>query len=264
MAATMMPVAGQPVEESVFDMGVRLAGLLAEAGEDAIGGQFPDTVRERVADLAEGIRRRLARKAERDPRSLFELDERFIELMDRADEEASETGAVSAELVVEITDYLEAFRGKVDRIAGYCRWQESIAKICGEEADRLAARKKAAAGRVDRLKGMLITFMLTRDQKKLEGETSSITLQPNGNPSLVIDDPLQVGAGFYECSIRFTKPELQELAQQLTEGPLRRRFEATLQGDSWTINASAVRAALVNNADVNGARLVKGHQVRIR
>jgi len=271
MASTIMPAAGQPVaesvsrEESVFDMGVRLAGLLAEAGEEAIGGQLPDAIRERVADLAEGIRRRLARKAERDPRSLFELDERFIELMERADEETSETGEVTAELLIEITDYLEAFRGKVDRITGYCRWQESIARICGEEADRLAARKKAAASRVDRLKGMLITFMLTRGEKKLEGETSSITMQSNGNPSLVIDDPLQIGPGFYECSIRFTKPELQELAQPLMEGPLRRRLEATLQQeDSWTINASAVRAALVNSAAVNGARLLKGHHVRIR
>ena len=129
MASTIMPVASQavtesaPVEESVFDMGVRLAGLLAEAGEDAIGGQFPDAMRERIADLAEGIRRRLARRAERDPRSLFELDERFVELMERADEEASETGEVSAALLVEITDYLEAFRGKVDRIAGFCRWR---------------------------------------------------------------------------------------------------------------------------------------------
>jgi len=270
MAATINPVADHAVaktvsgEGSVFEMGTRLAGLLAEAGEDAIGGQFPEAMRERIADLAEGIRRRLARRAERDPRSLFELDERFIELMERADEEVSETGEVPAALLVEITDYLEAFRGKVDRIAGYCRWQESITRICGEEADRLAARKKAATGRVDRLKGMLMTFMLTRDLKKLEGETTSIALQINGNPSLRIDDPLQVGPGFYECSLRFTKTELQEWAPQLMEGPLRRRLEATLHGDGWTINESAVRAALVNNAGVSGARLVKGHHVRIR
>lgn len=270
MASIIMPVAVEPgeeqapAEESVFDMGVRLASLLADAGEGAIGGQLPDAVKEHIADLAEAIRRRLARKAERDPRSLFELDERFVELMDRADEEASETGEVSADLVVEITDYLEAFRGKVDRIAGYCRWQESIVRICGEEADRLAARKKTAAGRVDRLKGMLITFLLTRGQKKLEGETSSIALQTNGTPSLVIDDPLRIGAGFYECSLRFTKPELQDLASQLEEGPLRHRLEATVQGAGWTINESAVRAALVNNQNVDGARLTKGHHVRIR
>ena len=264
MAATIIPVAGQPADESVFDLGARLAGLLAEAGQDASGGQLPEALRERVADLAEGIHRRTARKAERDPRSLFDLDERFIELMERADEEATEYGVVSDALLIEITDYLEAFRGKVDRIAGYWRWQESIAKICGEEVERLTARKKAAAARVDRLKGMLITFLLTRGQKKLEGERSSITLQSNGNASLVIDDPLQLGAGFYECSIRLTKPEMREIVPQLTEGTLRRRLEATLNGDGWEINASAVRAALINNAGVAGARLVKGHQVRSR
>ena len=95
MAATIIPVAGQPADESVFDLGARLAGLLAEAGQDASGGQLPENLRERVADLAEGIRRRTARKAERDPRSLFDLDERFIELMERADEEASASGVVS-------------------------------------------------------------------------------------------------------------------------------------------------------------------------
>ena len=264
MAATIIPVAGQPADESVFDLGARLAGLLAEAGQDASGGQLPENLRERVADLAEGIRRRTARKAERDPRSLFELDERFIELMERADEDASASGVVSEALLIEITDYLEAFRGKVDRIAGYWRWQESIAKICGEEVERLAARKKAAAGRVDRLKDMLMTFLLTRGQKKLDGETSSITLQANGAASLVVDDPQQIGDGFYECPIRFTKPEMQEIVYQLAEGEIRRRLELTIQGDGGEINASAVRAALVNDASMPGARLVKGHHVRIR
>ena len=51
-------------------------------------------------------------------RSLFDLDDRLIELMDRAEEEASASGEVSEALQVEITEYLEAFRGKVDRIAG--------------------------------------------------------------------------------------------------------------------------------------------------
>ena len=264
MAATIIPVAGQPADESVFDLGARLAGLLAEAGQDTSGGQLPENLRERVADLAEGIRRRAARKAERDQRSLFELDERFIELMERTEEDASASGEVSEALLIEITDYLEAFRGKVDRIAGYWRWQESIAKICGEEVERLAARRKAAAGRVVRLKDMLMTFLLTRGQKKLDGETGSIALQANGAASLVVDDPQQIGDGFYECPIRFTRPEMQEIVYQLAEGEIRRRLEVTLQGNGWEINASAVRAALVNNASMPGSRLVKGHHLRIR
>jgi hypothetical protein len=96
----------------------------------------------------------------------------------------------------------------VDRIAGYWRWQDSIAEICGKEAERLAARKKAAEGPLDRLKGMLLAFMLFHGAKKLEGEKAAIGMQANGMASLVIDDPSQLGECFFENSIRFTKTEL--------------------------------------------------------
>jgi hypothetical protein len=152
----------------------------------------------------------------------------------------------------------------VDRIAGYWRWQEWIAKICGEEVERLSARKKAADGRVNRLKNMLLAFMMSRGLKKLEGETSSIAMQQTGNPSLVVDDPLDIGDGFYERQIQLTKPEVREIVHQLADGELRRRLEFALQGSGWEMNTSAVRAALANNTGVQGARLVKGHHVRIR
>jgi hypothetical protein len=63
-------------------------------------------------------------------------------------EEAAEDGEIPQELRDEINDYLELFRTKVDRIAGYWRWQESIARICSEEAERLSVRKRAAERRV--------------------------------------------------------------------------------------------------------------------
>ncbi len=163
-----------------------------------------------------------------------------------------------------MNDYLEAFRWKVDRIASYWRWQESMATICGQEAERLAARKKAADGRVERLKSMLLAFMMSRGVKKLEGDKSSIGMQQNSTASLVIDDPLQVGECFTENAIRFTKTEFQELLYQLPEGDLRTRLETLFKGDGWQINGSAVRASIVNGSPVKGARLIKGHHVRVR
>ena len=65
-------------------------------------------------------------------------------------------------------------------------------------------------------------------------------------------------------NIRLTKTELQELVYQLADGELRRRLEAQLKGEGWEINGSAVRFAITNNSPVNGARLVKGHHVRLR
>jgi DNA repair ATPase RecN len=189
MAATVPVLPGSA--QSVFDVGDRLAGLLEQAKQEASTGQVSETMLARLADAVEALRSRVVRKPERDPQSLFDLDERLIDLMERA-EEAAEGGEIPQELVEEINDYLEAFRTKVDRIAGYWRWQESIARICGEEAERLSARKRAAEGRVSRLKDMLLAFMMSRGLKKLEGDKAAIGMQANGTASLVIDDPLQI------------------------------------------------------------------------
>ena len=250
--------------ESILDIGKRLAGLLEQAEQEAVNGRLPDTVRDRLADAVEALRVRVARKTERDPRSLFDIDERLVDLMDQVEDAVADGGEIPQELVKEINDYLEAFRTKVDHIAGYWRWQESIAEICGKEAERLAARKKAAEGRLDRLKNMLLAFMLSRGVKKLEGEKAAIGMQANGMTSLVIDDSSRLGDCFLENSIRFTKTELQELVYQLAEGEVRRRLEGALASKGWEVKGSAVRIAIGSSSSVPGARLVKGHHVRLR
>jgi hypothetical protein len=250
--------------ESVFELGERLAALLKDSEQESIGGRLHESARQRVADVVEALRHRVARKTERDPRSLFDLDERLIELMDQAEEAAESGGDLPEELTKEINDYIEAFRTKVDRIAGYVRWQESIARICGEEADRLSARKRAAEERATRLKGMLLAFMRSRGLRKLEGEKASIGMQANGTPSLVIDDPLQVAECFFEREVRITKTELREIAHQLPDGDVRRRLQRVIDADGWEVNGAAIRAKFSNGSPVTGARLVKGHHVRIR
>ncbi len=200
----------------------------------------------------------------RDPRSLFDIDERLVELMDQVADAAADGQEPPSELIEEINEYIEAFQSKVDRIAGYLRWQESIGSICGAEAERLSARKKSAEGRVSRLKNVLLHFMLSRGLKKLEGERAAIGLQPNSSASLVVDDPLKIGECFFERSIGFTKTEMQELIYQLPVGELRGRLETQLAEEGWQVNGSAIRAAIVNGTEIAGARLVKGHHIRIR
>src|SRR5213594_3894444 len=260
MATVESPVLSKA--DSIFDLGDRLAGLLQQIREHTVHDEVPESSLSRLADAVEALRSRLVRKAEHDPRSLFDLDQRLIELMDCA-EEAAEQGEIPQDLLDAINDYLEAYQTKVDRIAGYWRWQESIATICGDEAERLSARKRAAERRVTRLKDMLLAFMMSRGLKKLEGEKAAIGLQANGTASLVIDDPLQVGECFFEKTLCFTKTELQEIVYQLADGTLGRRLEAALAGDDWEINSSAVRFAMTNGSAVSGARLVKGHHVRL-
>ena len=261
MLAVVPPSAGG---DSIFDISARLSLLLKDAETESVGGKLNESTRERVADLLEAMRRQVIRKPDRDLRSLFDLDERLIDLMDRAEEESADNGILSVELATEITDYLEAFRSKVDRIVGYWRWQESVAEICGQESERLAARKRAADTRVARLKGMLQYFMQTRGLKKLEGEKASIGLQTNGMASLVVDDPMKLGEEFFEREVRLSRDILSEVVELLPECEARRRLEALRTQDGWEVNSSAVRAALANNCPMEGARLVKGSHVRIR
>ena len=150
-------------------------------------------MRARIAeDLVEVLRRRIVRKPDGDQRSLFDLDDRLIELIGLVEEATDAGGGISKELTQEIDTYLEAYRLKVDRIVGYWRWQRSIADISSKDAERLAARKKAAENRVTRLKGFLFAFMMARGTKKLEGEKSDIGVQRNSTASLFVDDLLQM------------------------------------------------------------------------
>ncbi len=249
--------------ETVSGLSRRLAELLEQSESEGVQGQLPDATREQATGLVEALRRRIVRKPDRDHRSLFDLDDRLIELMGLVEEAADAGAEISKELAQEIDTYLEAYRLKVDRIVGYWRWQQSIADISSKEAERLAARKKAAENRVTRLKGFLFAFMMARGIKKLEGEKSDIGIQRNSSASLVIDDPLQIAERLFERNVRFNKTELQEIVYQLTEGEVRRRLELALK-DGWEVNGEAIRAALVNQEAIAGARLVTGSHVRVR
>lgn len=255
-AVAVLPVA----QESTAELACRLAGLIQSGDQHAMS----EAVRDQVTVLLDALRSRVVRKPERDHRSLFELDDRLIELMGQVEEAAEACTEISAELGQEIDTYLEAHRRKVDRIVGFWRWQQSIADISGKEAERLAARKRAAENRVTRLKGFLFAFMSARGFKKLEGEKCDITVQRNSTASLVIDNPLQLPEQFLERSIRFTKAELKEIANQLVESNVCRRLDAVLKSDGWEVNGDAVRAALVNNVAFEGVRLTPGSHLRIR
>jgi len=196
--------------------------------------------------------------------TLFELDDRIVELMDEVEVATEADVQIDEELAREIDAYLEAYRHKVDRIVGYWRWQQSIADICAREADRLTARKRATDNRVVRLKGFVMAFMTSRGIKKLEGETSDIAIQRNSTPSLVIDDLGQIPDHFFEQTIRLSRTDLRELVPQIAEGPLRCHLDAILRRSEWDLNRDAVRAALTTGELASGSRLVTGSHLRIR
>ena len=256
-ALTVMPATA----ESASHLARRLTELLERGDSD--GPLLGDSTRDSALVLMEALRQRIQQRAEPDHRSLFDLDDRLIALMEMVEETAELGSEISPELAQEIDTYLDAYRLKVDQIAGFWRWQQSIADISAKEAERLTVRKRAADNRVTRLKGFLFAFMAARGIKKLEGKKCDIGMQRNSTAALVIDDPLQIAERYFERAVRFTKTEFLEIVYQLPDGEARRRLEALLK-DGWEVNNEAVRASLVNNELVPGVRLVTGSHLRIR
>ena len=114
-ALAIAPVIPQPVSR----LSRQLADLLEQSESEGVQSQLPDATREQATTLVEALRRRIVRKPDRDHRSLFELDDRLIELMGLVEEAADAGGEISKELAQEIDTYLDAYRLKVDRIVGY-------------------------------------------------------------------------------------------------------------------------------------------------
>jgi hypothetical protein len=87
-----------------------------------------------------------------------------------------------------LSEYVDAFGEKVDRIANYIKAQEASAEAAKKEAYRLKARRKSAENRVKTCKSFLCWFMTCRSLKHLKGRLNTITLASNSVESLVFDD----------------------------------------------------------------------------
>jgi hypothetical protein len=75
----------------------------------------------------------------------------------------------------------------------------------------VAPRHKAAENRENRLKQMLVWFILTRKVQKLRGQLNTICLQPNSAPSLVVDETAHIPASSYRARGDITWPECEKV-----------------------------------------------------
>jgi len=192
--------------------------------------------------------------------SLFEIDAELEAAFEAYQEECEAAGDASEETKNRCIGLFAEMGKKVDRIAAYVRIQEAMANMAGAEAQRLATRKRAADQRVRSVKQMLMYFMGSRGLKHLKGELNTIGIQQNGQPSLVLD-VLALPDAYYKNTAVLPAPVWEEAMRQLPDD-LKKQFEAGLQ--SHEPDEQLVREALLRGEEVAGARLVKGHHVRIR
>src|SRR3954453_15673045 len=118
--------------------------------------------------------------------SLFEIDIELDSLLEQMEEQVEADGEASEDLVTRFHQFCEAHGEKVDRIGRFVRMMEAREQFCRTEAARLCERARAAAGKVDRTKNMVLYYLLSRDLKKIEGYQFTLRAQKNSQDSVRI------------------------------------------------------------------------------
>jgi hypothetical protein len=120
--------------------------------------------------------------------SLFEIDMELDGLLEEIQEQVESPGEPSEDLVARFQQFCVAHGEKVDRIGRFVRMMEAREQFCRNEAARLNDRARAAAGKIERTKNMVLYYLLSRDLKKIEGHQFTLRAQKNSQDSVRITD----------------------------------------------------------------------------
>jgi hypothetical protein len=91
--------------------------------------------------------------------SLFEIDVELDSLLDEIEEQTAQGGEPSGELVARFQQFCSAHDEKVDRIGRFLRRMDAREQFCRSEAARLSDRARAAAGKVERTRNMVLYYL---------------------------------------------------------------------------------------------------------
>src|SRR5260370_1854874 len=134
--------------------------------------------------------------------SLFEIDIELDGLLEQIEEQVESEGQASEDLVARFQQFCEAHGEKVDRIGRFVRMMEAREQFCRSEATRLGERARAAAGKVERTKNMVLYYLLSRDLKKIEGYQFTLRAQKNSQDSVRITDETAIPKSYCRIDAR--------------------------------------------------------------
>ncbi len=188
--------------------------------------------------------------------SLFEIDAELDGLLEEIEGQVESEGQAAEDLVARFQQFCEAHGEKVDRIGRFVRIMEARAQYCRSESARLADRARAAAGKVERTKNMVLYYLLSRDLKKIEGYQFTLRAQKNGQDSVKITDQAAVPKSY--CRIDGV---LWETVLSLLPDELSKSLESSVQ--DTRPDADAIKAAAMRNEHVPGAEVRRGSHLRV-
>ena len=192
--------------------------------------------------------------------SLFEIDVELDELLEEIEGQVESEGQASEDLVARFQQFCEAHGEKVDRIGGFLRMMEAREQYCRSEAARLHDRARAAAGKVERTKNMVLYYLLSRDIKKIEGYQFTLRAQKNSQDSVRITDEAAVPKSYCRIDARIDGV-VWETVVSLLPDELAKALESSVQ--EIRPDADAIKAAVMRNEQVPGAEMRRGSHLRV-
>jgi len=195
-----------------------------------------------------------------EPSSLFEIDAELDGLLEEIEGQVESEGQAAEDLVARFQQFCEAHGEKVDRIGRFVRIMEAREQYCRSEAARLADRARAAAGKVERTKNMVLYYLLSRDLKKIEGYQFTLQALKNSQDSLRITDEAAVPRCYCRIDSRVDGVIWQTVLSLLPD-ELAKALESSVQ--EARPNADAIKAAAMRNEHVPGVEVRRGSHLRV-
>src|SRR5208283_4135855 len=134
--------------------------------------------------------------------SLFEIDAELDSLLDEIEEQTGQKVEPSEDLVARFQQFCSAHGEKVDRIGRFLRRMDACEQFCRSEAARLSDRARAAAGKVERTRNMVLYYLMSRDLKSIEGREFTLRAQKNSQDSVRITDEAAVPKSYCRIHAR--------------------------------------------------------------
>ncbi|MGA8086413.1 MAG: siphovirus Gp157 family protein [Terracidiphilus sp.] len=192
--------------------------------------------------------------------SLFEIDTELDLLLEEIQEQIECEGQASEELTVRFQQFCAAHGEKVDRIGRFVRIMEAREQYCRSESARLADRARAAAGKVERTKNMVLYYLLSRDLKRIEGYQFTLRAQKNSQDSVRITDEAAVPRCYCRIDARIDGV-IWETVVSLLPDELAKALESSIQ--EARPNSDSIKAAAMRNEHIPGTEVRRGAHLRV-
>jgi hypothetical protein len=193
--------------------------------------------------------------------SLFEIDVELDSLLDEIEEQTAQGGEPSGELVARFQQFCSAHDEKVDRIGRFLRRMEAREQFCRGEAARLSDRARAAAGKAERTKNMVLYYLMSRDLRAIEGREFTLRVQKNSQDSVRITDEAALPVAFRRIDARISGVLWETVLANLPD-ELGRMIESAVEESRP--DTDTIKAAIQREEEVPGAELRRGWHLRIK